>query len=143
MPHGATGRLSGRPECAGEPTSSSYFEPDHVPWGHLNLVDRARGGYGTMPACPPLRGSPGRVVRGDGWPDDLTAPGRTSVAVEPYEFPTDTVFPCMAVTDLDAAVGHSGAAVLSDGRPAGIASLPQFGAELHAPLAEGLTDLLG
>jgi hypothetical protein len=42
------------------------------------------------------------------------------VAVQPYDFATDTIFPCMALTDLDTAVGDSGAAMLADGLPAGI-----------------------
>ena len=63
------------------------------------------------------------------------------VAVEPYDFATDTIFPCMAITDMDAAVGDSGGAVLLDGQPAGIAAR-EFGGKLgFTPLAEGLADL--
>jgi hypothetical protein len=63
------------------------------------------------------------------------------VAVEPYEFATDTIFPCMALTDLNTAVGDSGAAMLVDGRPAGIAARAFDGKLGFTPLAEGLTDL--
>ena len=128
--------------CAGSDIVELVLEPDHVPWGHLNLVDLGPGGYRTIApdarplSCADLRA--GSSVEMDG--RTIYRSG-TIVAVEPYEFPTDTVFPCMAVTDLDAAVGDSGAAVLSDGRPAGIASR-EFGGKLgFTPLAEGLTDL--
>jgi hypothetical protein len=63
------------------------------------------------------------------------------VGVQPYEFATDTIFPCMALTDLDTAVGDSGAAMLSDGQPAGIAAREFDGKLGFTPLAEGLTDL--
>ena len=65
----------------------------------------------------------------------------TIVSVAPYAYETDTIFPCMAVTDLEAAIGDSGGAVLLDGQPAGIASR-QFGGKLgFTALAEGLADL--
>jgi hypothetical protein len=63
------------------------------------------------------------------------------VAVQPYEFATDTIFPCMALTDLDTAVGDSGAAVLADGQPAGITARAFDGKLGFTPLAEGLADL--
>jgi hypothetical protein len=128
--------------CAGSDIVELILEPDHIPWGHLNLVDLGPGGYRTIaPDARPLSCADlhaGLAVETDG--RTLYRQGRI-VAVEPYAFETDTIFPCMAITDLDAAVGDSGGAILSDGRPAGIAAR-EFGGKLgFTPLAEGLADL--
>jgi hypothetical protein len=47
----------------------------------------------------------------------------------------------MVLTDLDTAVGDSGAAILADGQPAGIAARSFEGKLGFTPLAEGLEDL--
>jgi hypothetical protein len=47
----------------------------------------------------------------------------------------------MALTDLDTAVGDSGAAILADGQPAGVAARSFEGKLGFTPLAEGLEDL--
>jgi hypothetical protein len=128
--------------CAGSDIVELILAPDHVPWGHLNLVDLGPGGYRAIaPDARPLSCADLRVgssVEMDG--RTIYRSGRI-VTVEPYEFSTDTIFPCMVLTDLDAAVGDSGAAILSDGQPAGITAR-EFGGKLgFTPLAEGLADL--
>jgi hypothetical protein len=132
-----TGRI-----CAGSDIVELILTPDHIPWDHLDQVDLGPGGYRTIArdarplSCADLRvGSP---VEMDG--RGLYRSGRI-VAVQPYEFATDTIFPCMALTDLDTAVGDSGAAMLAGGQPAGVASREFSGKLGFTPLAEGLTDL--
>ena len=91
--------------------------------GHLNLVDLGVGGYRTIaPDARPL--SCEDLHEGD----EVETNGRgvhrsgTIVSVAPYTHETETIFPCMAVTDLEAAIGDSGGAVMLDGQPAGIAA---------------------
>jgi hypothetical protein len=143
--YGADARRAGCPAgrtCAGSDIVELILTPDHIPWGHLNVVDLGPGGYRTIaPDSRPLSCADLRVgasVETDG--RALYRSGRI-VAVGPYEFPTDTNFPCMAVTDLDAAVGDSGGAILTDGQPAGIAAREFEGKLGFTPLAEGLADL--
>jgi hypothetical protein len=143
--YGADARRAPCPEgrtCAGSDIVELVLEPDHIPWGHLNMVDLGPGGYRTLEAgaeplsCEDLR--EGMAVEADG--RTIYRTGHV-VGVEPYAFPTDTIFPCMAVTDMDAAIGDSGGPILSDGRPAGITAR-EFGGKLgFTPLAEGLEDL--
>lgn len=128
--------------CAGSDIVELILTPDHIPWGHLDQVDLGPGGYRTIaPGARPLSCADLRVgsaVEMDG--RGLYRSGRI-VGVQPYEFATDAIFPCMALTDLDTAIGDSGAAILVDGQPAGIAAR-QFDGKLgFTPLAEGLTDL--
>lgn len=128
--------------CAGSDIVELILTPDHIPWGHLNLVDLGPGGYRTIArdsrplSCADLR--EGASVETDG--RALYRSGHI-VVVGPYDFATDTNFPCMAVTDLDAAVGDSGGAVLADGQPAGVAAREFAGKLGFTPLAEGLADL--
>ena len=128
--------------CAGSDIVELVLTPDHIPWGHMNLVDMGPGGYRTIApdarplSCADLR--VGSAVEMDG--RGIYRSGRI-VAVEPYEFPTDIIFPCMALTDLDTAVGDSGAAILADGQPAGITARSFDGKLGFTPLAEGLIDL--
>ncbi len=128
--------------CAGSDIVELILNPEHIPWGHLDQVDLGPGGYHTIaPDARPLSCADLRVgssVEMDG--RGLYRSGKI-VAVEPYEFATDTIFPCMALTDLDTAVGDSGAAILADGQPAGIAAREFDGKLGFTPLAEGLTDL--
>jgi hypothetical protein len=128
--------------CAGSDIVELVLTPDHIPWGHLDQVDLGPGGYRTIaPGARPLSCADLRVgmaVEMDG--RGLYRSGRI-VGVQPYEFATDVNFPCMALTDLDTAVGDSGAAILSDGQPAGIAAREFDGKMGFTPLAEGLTDL--
>jgi hypothetical protein len=143
--YGADARREPCPDgrtCAGSDVVELVLEPDHIPWGHLDQVDLGPGGYRTIApgarplACADLR--EGAPVETDG--RTLYRTGRI-VRVEPYAFPTDTIFPCMAITDIDTAVGDSGGAVFMDGQPAGIAAR-EFGGKLgFTPLAEGLADL--
>jgi hypothetical protein len=128
--------------CAGSDIVELILSTDHVPWGRLDQVDLGPGGYRTFaPSARPLSCADLRVgsaVEMDG--RGLYRSGRI-VAVQPYDFATDTIFPCMALTDLDTAVGDSGAAILADGQPAGIAARAFDGKLGFTPLAEGLTDL--
>jgi hypothetical protein len=105
-------------------------------------VDLGPGGYRTIAgdarplSCADLR--VGSAVEMDG--RGLYRSGRI-VTVEPYEFASDVIFPCMALTDVDTAVGDSGAAVLAEGQPAGITARSFDGKLGFTPLAEGLSDL--
>ncbi len=116
--------------------------PELIPWGHLNMVDLGAGGYrtfgpGTRPlACGDIR--VGQRVEVNGREHYRAG---TVVGTGPYQHTTDTMFPCMVVTDIDVFVGDSGAAVLVDGQPAGITSR-RIGTKLgFTPLAEGLENL--
>ena len=116
--------------------------PGHIPWGHLNLVDLGAGGYRTIAAdarplsCADLHA--GASVETDG--RGVYRSG-TVLIVAPYAHETDTIFPCIAVTDMEAGVGDSGGAVMLDGQPAGIAARA-FGNKLaFTALGEGLADL--
>jgi hypothetical protein len=128
--------------CAGSDIVELVLTADHIPWGHLDLVDLGGGGYRTIApdarplSCADLHVGATAETNGRG----LYRSGRI-VGVEPYAFATDTNFPCMALTDMDADIGDSGGAVLVDGQPAGIVAR-QFGGKLgFTPLAEGLADL--
>jgi hypothetical protein len=128
--------------CAGSDIVELIVAADHIPWGHLDLVDLGPGGYRTIaPDARPLSCANlhvGATAETDG--RDLYRSGRI-VGVQPYAFATDTNFPCMALTDLDAAVGDSGGAVMVDGQAGGIVAR-EFGGKLgFTPLAEGLADL--
>ncbi|HET7029951.1 MAG TPA: hypothetical protein VFI34_05535 [Candidatus Limnocylindrales bacterium] len=128
--------------CAGSDIVELVLSPGHVPWGHLNQVDLGPGGYRTLASdarplsCDDLH--EGMSVETDG--RTVYRSGRI-VSVQPYAFETDTIFPCMAVTDMDTAVGDSGGAVIADGAPAGITARAFDGKLGFTPLAEGLEDL--
>jgi len=115
---------------------------DRIPWGHLNAVDLGAGGYrtidvGTRPlAC-------GDITVGDRIEVDGREHYRAGAVTGSfrYEYDTDTIFPCMVVTDIPVVTGDSGAAVLVNGVPAGITSR-RIGTSLgFTPLAEGLDNL--
>jgi hypothetical protein len=114
--------------------------PDHVPWGHLNLVDMGAGGYRTITAATPAL-SCADVHVGDRVEVDGRERFRSGKVIEvgPYAHATDTIFPCMVVTDIKGGPGDSGSAVLVNGLPAGTTSrvISEFLA--FTPLAEGLT----
>jgi hypothetical protein len=143
--YGADARSANCPPgrtCAGSDVVELVVAPDHIPWGHLNLVDLGAGGYRTIApdarplACADLRAGASVETNGRG----IHRSG-TILSVAPYAYETDTIFPCMAVTDIDAGIGDSGGAVLLDGRPAGIASREIGGNLGFTALGEGLTDL--
>ena len=128
--------------CAGSDIVELVLAPDHIPWGHLNLVDLGAGGYRTIaPGARPL--SCGDLHEGA----SVETNGRgiyrsgTLRAVAPYAFETDTIFPCMAVTDIEAGIGDSGGAFLLDGQPAGIAAREIGGKLGFTALGEGFADL--
>jgi hypothetical protein len=115
---------------------------DRIPFGHLNLVDMGAGGYrtidlGTAPlACADIH--VGDHVELDG--REIFRSGRV-IEIGPYVHATDTIFPCMVVTDIGGANGDSGSAVLVNGRPGGTVSRLISGYLAFTPLAEGLANL--
>ncbi len=130
-------------ECYASDFTELILEPDLLPWGHLDLVDLGAGGYRTLTsATPPLRCDEIHVG------DRVETDGRTLyregtvLQVGPYDFEDDAIFPCMVITDIEAGVGDSGASVLINGHPAGIAAR-EFGQYLgFTPVAEAM-ELLG
>jgi hypothetical protein len=145
---GTFGPIAELPACAsGRFCSPSDFltlalARDRIPWGHLNLVDMGAGGYrtierGTRPlAC-------GDVHLGDHVEVNGREHYRSGTVIESgrYDHTTDTIFPCMIVTDIEVAIGDSGGAVLVNGLPAGITSRDLSGHLAFTPLAEGLENL--
>jgi hypothetical protein len=115
---------------------------DRIPFGHLNVVDKGAGGYRTIPlgtkplACADIH--VGDHVELDG--REIYRSGRV-IEIGAYEHPTDTIFPCMVVTDIHGDYGDSGSAVLLDGAPAGTVSRLISGYLAFTPLAEGLSNL--
>ena len=128
--------------CAPSDIQTLALAPDRIPWGHLNVVDMGAGGYrtfdaGTRPlACPEISVGDRYEINGR----EHYRSG-TVLAIEPYEFETDTIFPCMVVGDTSVTVGDSGAAVLINGLPAGTIARQLGGHFGFTPLAEGLDNL--
>jgi hypothetical protein len=128
--------------CAPSDILAMSLAADRIPWGHLNVIDMGAGGYrtidpGTRPlACGDIR--VGQRVELDGREHFRTA---TVLAVAPYQYESDTMFPCMVAADLAAVIGDSGGAVLVDGLPAGVGSRDVGGHLGFTPLAEGLENL--
>ena len=128
--------------CAPSDFLALELAPDHIPWGHLNLVDMGAGGYREVAAgAHPLSCADIRI--GDRVEVDGREHYRSGVVVATgrYEHPTDIIFPCMIVTDIVVVVGDSGGAVLVNGAPAGIISRSTAGRMGFTPLAEGLVNL--
>jgi hypothetical protein len=115
---------------------------DHIPWGHLNIVDMGAGGYRAIEAgaralaCADIEVGDRVEINGR----DHYREGKV-LASGPYEYATDTIFPCMIVADISVVVGDSGGAVLVNGAPAGITSRDIAGHLGFTPLAEGLENL--
>lgn len=128
--------------CAPSDFLTLALAPDRIPWGHLDLVDMGAGGYRTIPpgtrplACGDIH--VGARVEINGREHYRT--GRV-LAVGPYEFESDTIFPCMAEADIAVGVGDSGGAVLVEGLPAGVISRRMGEGLGFTPLAEGLANL--
>ena len=137
LPDCPTGRF-----CSPSDFLTLALEPDRIPWGHLNLVDLGAGGYRTIEPGTRALGCADIHV-GDRVELDGREHFRTGTVVESgrYEHPTDLIFPCMVVSDIGAAVGDSGAAVLVNGLPAGSVSRAIGGDLAFTPLAEGLDNL--
>lgn len=128
--------------CAPSDIITLALAPDRIPWGHLNLVDMGAGGYRTMaPGTRPLACAD--VDEGD----HVEVNGREHfrsgkiIAIGPYDHATDTIFPCIVVTDIKAYPGDSGGPVLADGLPAGTTAREIGGYLAFTPLAEGLANL--
>jgi len=126
--------------CAPSDFMPLALVPDRIPWGHLNMVDMGAGGYRTFAdgtkalGCVDL--TRGEKVEVDGRERFRTGP---LVEVGPYDY--DTIFPCMAIADMEVGVGDSGGAVLVDGQPAGVISRDINGKLAFTPLEEGLANL--
>jgi hypothetical protein len=145
---GVFGPLAQLAECpVGRFCSPSDFltlalAPERIPWGHLNVVDLGVGGYRTIVApsrplaCSDIK--PGARVEIDG--REHYREGHV-IATGRYEYPTDSIFPCMVQADIGVTIGDSGGAVLVDGEPAGITSREIGGHLGFTPLAEGLENL--
>jgi hypothetical protein len=128
--------------CSPADILSLALAADRIPWGHLNLVDMGAGGYRTIePGTRPLACAD--IHQGDRVEVNGREHYRTGTVIEigPYEHATDTIFPCMVVTDLEAFYGDSGAAVMANGLPAGTTSRDIGGQLGFTPLAEGLANL--
>jgi len=145
---GEFGPLAQLDDCpAGRMCSPSDFltlalTADHIPWGHLNVVDMGAGGYRTIPpgTRPLACGDIGVGARAEVNGREHYRAG-TVIATGPYEHDTDVIFPCMVVTDIGVFVGDSGGAVLVNDLPAGIISREIGGRLGFTPLAEGLENL--
>jgi hypothetical protein len=128
--------------CAPSDFLTLALAANRIPWGHLNMVDMGAGGYrtiepGTAPlACADIR--VGQLAEVDGREHFRSG---AVVASSPYQYETDTMFPCMVVADIPVAIGDSGGAVLVDGQPAGVVSRNVDGRIGFTPLAEGLENL--
>jgi hypothetical protein len=114
--------------------------PDRIPWGHLNVVDMGAGGYRTLASGTRAVGC-ADLVNGAKVEVDGRERFRTGSILEvgPYDY--DTIFPCMAIADVEVGVGDSGGAVLVGGQPAGIIARDINGHLGFTPLAEGLDNL--
>jgi hypothetical protein len=128
--------------CAPSDILTLALAPDRIPWGHLNMVDLGAGGYRTIaPGTRPLtcadihEGDPVEVNGRDHYRSG------TVIGIGPYEHETDTIFPCIVVTDLGAWSGDSGGVVLSNGLPAGTTARVISGRLAFTPLPEGLANL--
>lgn len=145
---GVFGSLAELPDCpAGRFCAPAdivplVLPPDRIPWGHLNMVDMGAGGYrtladGTRPlGCADIQ--PGDRVELNGRERYRSG---TVIEVGRYEHATDTIFPCMVVTDIEGGPGDSGSSVLLDGEPAGTVSRLIGRYLAFTPLAEGLENL--
>jgi hypothetical protein len=142
---GPRAQLADCPEhrfCAPSDFLTLAIAKDAIPWGHLNVIDMGAGGYrtfgrGTRPlSCADI--SIDERVEVDGRERFRT--GRV-LEVGPYEFETDTMFPCMVVANIPVDTGDSGGAVLVDGQPAGVIARRLGVAMGFTPLAEGLENL--
>jgi hypothetical protein len=143
---GPRAQLADCPEgrfCAPSDIQTLALAPDRIPWGHLNVVDMGAGGYRTFDASTrPLACAD--IAVGDRFEIDGRERFRSGLvlAVGPYRFETDTIFPCMLVGDTTVSSGDSGGAVLVRGLPAGIISRRLDEGRLgFTPLAEGLDNL--
>ena len=128
--------------CAPSDFLTLAIAADLLPWGHLNVVDMGAGGYRVL--APGTRALACADIAIDARVEmDGRERFRTGkvIAVGPYQFETDTMFPCMATADISVFTGDSGGAVLVDGQPAGIVAR-RLGDDMgFTPLAEGLENL--
>jgi hypothetical protein len=137
LPYCPTDRL-----CAPADMITLVPTPDRIPWGHLNLVDMGAAGY--RPITPEMRPlTCADIHTGD--PVEVNARDHyrtgTVIAIGPYEHETDTIFPCIVVTDIEGGHGDSGSPFFIHGLPAGTTSRLIGSYLAFTPLAEGLENL--
>jgi len=128
--------------CAPADFVTLALAPDRIPWGHLNVVDMGAGGYRTIASgTRPLRCADIHI--GDHAEVDGVERYRSGsvIASGRYEYATDTIFPCMVITNITSYLGDSGGAVLVSGLPAGTTAREISGYLAFTPLAEGLDNL--
>jgi len=142
---GPRAQLADCPEghfCAPSDILTLALAPDRIPWGHLNMIDMGAGGYRTLEAgTRPLACSD--IAVGDQFEIDGRDHFRSGTVIGsgPYQYESDTMFPCMLVGNTRVSTGDSGAAVLVRGLPAGIVARELGGRFGFTPLAEGLENL--
>jgi hypothetical protein len=129
--------------CAASDLNYLVVATDHIPWGHLNMVDLGTAGYRIIePGTRPLACAD--IAIGDQVEIDGRNTYRSGTVAEKGEYlhPEDSAyFPCMIGARIQVGVGDSGGAVLVRGIPAGLTSR-SFGGWLgFTPLAEGLAQL--
>jgi len=131
--------------CASSDINDLVVAPDHIPWGHLNVVDLGTAGYRVIPEGTRPLGC-GDIAVGDPVEIDGRNIYRHGKVVEKGNNLQDpkadaAYFPCMIAADISVAPGDSGGVVLVRGIPAGVTSR-SFGGYLgFTPLAEGLAQL--
>ena len=116
---------------------------DQVPWGRLNQLDLGSGGIRTIPpgtdplACDDIKAGTEAETNGR----NIHRTGEVEDKGEYLRANDGDFFPCMVGARILVEVGDSGAAVLVDGVPGGVASRSFDGWLGFTPLAEGLARL--
>jgi hypothetical protein len=131
--------------CAASDMNYLVLAADHIPWGHLNVVDMGVGGYRVIaPGTVPL--SCTDIAVGDPVEIDGRAIFRTGVVEEKGQnlkpaADDGSFFACMIAATIQVGNGDSGGGVLVRGIPAGITSRTFGGFLGFTPLAEGLAEM--
>ena len=135
------------PDHTCKPSDMNYLvvAADHIPWGHLNVVDLGTAGYRVILAeTAPLACADIAI----GAPIEMDGLGvyRTGTVAEKGEYlhpaaADGDYFPCLIASTLQVGPGDSGSLVLVRGIPAGVTSRSLGGDLGFTPLAEGLTKL--
>ena len=116
---------------------------DQIPWGRLNTIDLGSGGIRVIPvgadplACEDIEAGDDVEMNGR----DMHREGTVAEKGEYLRDGDGDYFPCMIAARIQVEVGDSGAGVLVDGIPGGVASRSFDGWLGFTPLAEGLAQL--
>jgi hypothetical protein len=132
-------------KCASSDLNFVVVAKDHIPWGHLNVVDLGSAGYRIIPPDTRPLGC-ADIAIGDQVEIDGRNVYRSGTVTQKGQnlHPADQdgdYFPCMVIASIPVAVGDSGGAVLVRGIPAGVTSRSFGGSLGFTPLAEGLAQL--